>query len=100
MMTLSDYFSREFESKVRSRGDGYVARGAVRALTIGKDGFFGRVQGSDLYRVRFHLNEGGSICDCTCPHTDHWGTPCKHVWALIRAAEKLPDTMPLIRKVV
>ena len=77
------------------RGDEYFARGRVRRLERRGGAMVAEVMGTQPYEVHLLL-EGEDVlsADCSCPWFDSHLTPCKHIWAVIRAADAeklLPD---------
>ncbi|HEX2061008.1 MAG TPA: DEAD/DEAH box helicase [Thermoanaerobaculia bacterium] len=79
------------------RGDDYFARGRVRQIAITDDGIIrATVVGTIPYRVTLIVDEDEDLLDatCECPWFAGNGLPCKHIWAVVRAASArnmLPD---------
>ena len=93
-MKLSQVLADQVPSQSRARGHAYFRSGAVRSLTA-RDGIVAAtVRGSELYDV--WLEPAGDLlrASCTCPYfIDHCDV-CKHVWAVILAAEA--QAVPLL----
>jgi len=70
------------------RGDDYFTRGRVRGLRVADDGVIvATVQGSQLYSVELDDENGLLYFRCDCPWFVSHHDACKHVWAVIRAAD-------------
>jgi superfamily II DNA or RNA helicase len=78
---LAQWFSRT----AVTRGDDYLARGAVRDLARDGDSVSARVLGTSLYDVRLLPNGEHLRARCSCPFHHDTGALCKHVWAVLRA---------------
>jgi superfamily II DNA or RNA helicase len=86
-MTLASSLSRFVESRIRGRGREYFARGMVSLLSCGPAAVEATVFGSEEYDVTLIREGRGLVAFCSCPYVDR-GEPCKHIWAVILAAEK------------
>ena len=77
------------------RGDKYYDEGRVSRITSDRGVIEGTVIGSRPYSVALILgSDDHLIVDCECPFYERELEPCKHIWALIRAAsaqDLLPD---------
>lgn len=86
-MTLASSLSRFVESRIRGRGREYFARGMVSLLSCGPAAVEALVLGSEEYDVTLIREGGGLAAFCSCPYVDR-AEPCKHIWAVILAAEE------------
>jgi superfamily II DNA or RNA helicase len=86
-MSLSARLSQYFAPEVRSRGQEYYWKGRAR-IKLGDDSNLeAEVRGSELYDVSLDWYEDGELdfwCDCS--YFESTG-PCKHLWAVVLAAE-------------
>jgi len=77
------------------RGDRYYEEGRVSRIRSGSGVIEATVIGSRPYSVALILgDEERLIVDCECPFFEREFLPCKHIWAVIRAAgakQLLPD---------
>src|SRR5207248_5676242 len=80
---LSSYVS----PAIRARGREYHRAGAVTLDAAGPDAVSATVRGSDLYDVDLALAGRTVTAWCTCPYVDQYGSACKHIWAVLLAAE-------------
>jgi len=82
-----------FSSDVRARGDDYWRSGRVRLFDpdgADPDEIAAVVRGTRPYQATLSRSRrGGVTMDCTCPFVEEYGTPCKHLWATVREAERL-----------
>src|SRR6266540_1629606 len=95
-MPLSQLLGSQVSERSRVRGQSYFRSGAVRSLTVENGIIEASVRGSQNYTV--WIEPDGSLlrASCTCPYfTDHFDV-CKHIWAVILAAEaqSIPLTAP------
>jgi superfamily II DNA or RNA helicase len=90
---LTSKLKRFFSAAVRRRGDEYYYGGHVKKLTAEGDR---RVQADvaghgDAYAVTLDVARDAYSWtitgSCECPFVDEYGDPCKHIWAVLRAAE-------------
>ncbi|MEA2336045.1 MAG: hypothetical protein QOE82_52 [Thermoanaerobaculia bacterium] len=71
-----------------SRGDAYYEQGRVRRIEQPEPGLiFAEVQGSHVYSVSLTIEGNQLITECECPWFAENGEECKHIWAVIRAAD-------------
>lgn len=93
-MSISHSLEHFFKPEVRTAGDGLVAKGVV-SLTPASDTVVGAsVRDSSRARVEFKtsgIDSDTFTATCSCPAGGK-GNFCKHMWAVLRAAEtKSPD---------
>lgn len=75
-----------------SRGQQYLATGAVLDIEQREDTLLARVEGSSYepYRVTARLDAGGIVeAYCTCPYD--WGGYCKHIVAVLLTYVRQPE---------
>ena len=74
-------------NSVRNRGVAYLARGAVTSLDLADGIISATVRGTDLYDV--WIEPVGSLlrASCTCPYFFDQLLICKHIWAVVLAAD-------------
>jgi hypothetical protein len=87
-MGLTDKLSRQVSRKVQERGREYFRAGAVAIDEGGPDFIEARVRGSETYTATVELNGRSLLGWCSCPYIDQFFTPCKHLWAVLLAAER------------
>ncbi|OYT70878.1 MAG: helicase SNF2 [Chloracidobacterium sp. CP2_5A] len=87
MLPVSLRIAPEFAAGARDRGEALVAAGRVTHLEALKSLITANVRGSMTYRVEMLHDGDALIVSCTCPHFEE-GNFCKHLWAVIRAAEQ------------
>ena len=76
------------DARTRWRGQAYFAAGAVRKLSGDAWSVEARVQGSRLYEVDIFRFKNELENSCTCPFFDGSENICKHIWAVMLAAEE------------
>ena len=83
----------QFERHIIARGEDYFMEDCVEDLTF-KDGKIrATVYGTDVYSVTISLDDNGvSTMDCNCPYSRS-GYNCKHMVAVLLAAENESDTL-------
>src|SRR5262245_18051496 len=94
-MRLSQVFASQVSHKSRSRGYQYFASGAVRDLRISDGAVVATVAGSDDYDVTLEQKDDRLAATCTCPYFTDRLEICKHIWAVILAAEA--SRLPIVR---
>jgi len=94
-------FQSDFDSKVRKRGDDLDRFGAVlnieRCRIDERDVVAAVVQGSQQYDVVLTYDDESKslLAVCECPYEMSFGGPCKHLWAVLRVAER-KGLLPLL----
>jgi superfamily II DNA or RNA helicase len=73
---------------VRRRGEAYFRRGLVRDLTSSDTELTATVQGSSPYGVKLMRVREGYLGFCECPFFFDRDDICKHIWALVLAADE------------
>jgi superfamily II DNA or RNA helicase len=85
-MSLRAQFTSYFDSGIQQRGANYFRTGRVHIDSASASRVVATVKGSERYRVELKC-EGRKIdATCTCPYYDI--DLCKHIWAVILAAEE------------
>ena len=92
---LSTVLASQVPTQSRTRGHAYFTSGAVRSLTAQHGIIQATVRGSELYHVWLEPDGGLLQASCTCPYFIDQCDICKHVWAVILAAEA--QAVPLLR---
>lgn len=85
-MTLAEALSQDFEPLTRQRGLDYFRRGRVRIESASSSRVTATVHGTTDYSVELRLAGSELLPFCTCPQFDV--DNCKHVWAVILAADE------------
>src|SRR5262245_24721265 len=87
-MSLSTELSSDFSNMIRSRGGEYYRAGQVK-IKHGCDwDVDASVRGGMTYRVRLEREKYKIHIYCSCPYFESGG-PCKHIWAVILAADEM-----------
>ena len=101
-MGLAEILARDVPERTRTKGNRYFLGGAVRAIEGSDAHVTATVRGSEWYQV--HLTRFGDeiLASCGCPFFIDRNDFCKHIWAVILAADAegylIGDT-PLTRDV-
>jgi superfamily II DNA or RNA helicase len=87
---------RRFELDVQGRGEAFAHPDAIQLRETSNELLDGTVQGkTGTYEVRVHAIPGLLRLRCSCPHAVEHGT-CKHLWALLRFADREKLLQPLL----
>jgi superfamily II DNA or RNA helicase len=84
---LSRVLAPQVSNGSRSRGYSYFRSGAVAELAVDNGILVATVEGSERYAVRVEPDGREWRCTCTCPYFTDRLDICKHVWAVLLAAE-------------
>lgn len=88
---ISENWKSLFESPVLTRGRAYYHGGYVTKLTCTPDWIRAVVLGSEAYEVDIELDNGEIfVASCSCPYASENGCYCKHMAAVLYAAEEDP----------
>lgn len=80
-----------FETRILARGRSYWQTGRVTEQTCTPDRIHAVVLGSEAYGVDIELDNGEIFeSTCTCPYAQEYGCYCKHMAAVLYAAEEGP----------
>jgi superfamily II DNA or RNA helicase len=85
-VSLTTQFTDEFDDAILHRGAEYFRSGRVRIDSASASTIVATVKGSSRYRVALERKGRRIHASCTCPYFDV--DLCKHLWAVILAAEK------------
>src|SRR5262249_30150939 len=86
-MGLAEALARDVSERTRTRGNRYFLGGAVRALEGGGREVSAACGGSEWSRVRLSPVPVASLPSCQCPYFAKFQECCKHLWAVIMAAD-------------
>ena len=94
--TLATALRPFFTSTSRDRGDVYFSNGRVLPIQTDENTYSASVNGSRIYQIVLHIDGPRVAVSCTCPYFVDQREPCKHIWAVVRAADhahrfELPD---------
>ena len=86
-MGLAEVLARDVPERTRTKGNRYFLGGAVRAIEGSASHVTATVRGSEYYQV--HLTRFGDevLASCGCPYFSDRNDFCKHIWAVILAAD-------------
>jgi superfamily II DNA or RNA helicase len=86
-MGLAEALARDVPERTRIKGNRYFLGGAVRAIEGSDTHVTATVRGSEWYQV--HLTRFGDeiLASCGCPFFMDRNDFCKHIWAVILAAD-------------
>ncbi len=94
---IAEFLSAQFPDHIRARGDAIFADGAVELdeppLPTGWL-LRGVAFGNDAYTVGVRARKDGLHLWCQCPYFQQGKGNCKHLWALLAAAE-VEDVLPV-----
>ena len=85
-MSLTAQFAGDFDGAILHRGADYFRNGRVRIDSASASRIVAIVRGSSRYQVELARKGRKIHASCTCPYFDV--DLCKHIWAVILAAEK------------
>jgi intein/homing endonuclease len=88
MFDLSNALKSEFTTTTRQRGLNYFQRHLVDIKTGNQWKVTAKVRGSARYDVELKREKSGVIeASCSCPYVRSYDDPCKHIYAVILAAD-------------
>lgn len=87
-MSLTAQFSSYFDDAIQYRGTDYFRSGRVRIDSVSDSRIVAVVHGRGRYRVELERAGRNIIASCNCPYYDI--DLCKHIWAVMLAAEREP----------
>ena len=85
-MTLAEALAQDVSERTRTKGNRYFLGGAVRAIEGSDVHVSATVRGSQWYRVDLRRDGEAIVATCECPLFADFEV-CKHVWAVILAAD-------------
>jgi superfamily II DNA or RNA helicase len=86
--TLATALRPFFTSISRVRGDSYFSNGSVSQTRSDAGHFSAKVRGTNTYDVLLSLEGTRLSVACTCPFFIGEAVACKHIWAVVRAADE------------
>jgi superfamily II DNA or RNA helicase len=86
-MTLADVLAQDVSERTRVKGNRYFLGGAVRDIEGSDTDVVATVRGSQSYQVHLHRDGDEFAASCECPYFVDQQDFCKHVWAVILAAD-------------
>ncbi|PYU74327.1 MAG: helicase SNF2 [Acidobacteria bacterium] len=86
-MSLAARLAKNFTTSARSRGQDYHSQCRVRILRGSESEVRARVRGQETYDVELTWKDGTLSVWCGCLYFVDSGLPCKHLWAVVLAAE-------------
>ena len=93
-LSLARALRRDVPASVRERGYTYFASGAVTSLAASETAVAAAVKGTRDYRVRIWRERDGYAASCDCPYFDGGLNICKHIWAVVLAADQHAALVP------
>ncbi|MBI4585055.1 MAG: SWIM zinc finger family protein [Planctomycetes bacterium] len=97
-MKISNRLANQVGANIRSRGQTYFQLKKVRLVYGGPCRVGAEVTGARIYGVHVRVEGQILFCSCTCRYFYPSGDICKHIWAVLLAAESkallsaLPET--------
>jgi superfamily II DNA or RNA helicase len=92
-MRLSESIGQQISDGARHRGASYFRSGAVRSLSIENGVVQALVRGGTSYTVWLETGDALIRASCTCPYFIDHADICKHIFAVILAAEAQSVTL-------
>ena len=86
-VTLAEALQEDLSHNARERGEEYFFNGAVTSLAESKDQVTATVWGTRAYHVSIQREKEGFIGSCECPYFLDRFEVCKHIWAVVLAAD-------------
>jgi superfamily II DNA or RNA helicase len=86
-MTLAEALAQDVHERTRTKGNRYFLGGAVRAIEGSDSHVSATVRGSQWYSVNLRRDGDAIVASCECPYFADRDEVCKHVWAVVLAAD-------------
>jgi superfamily II DNA or RNA helicase len=86
--SLATAVRRFVSAASRARGESYFVSGRVSVARVSASTFAAVVRGTRTYNVSLSLDEHRLVVDCSCPYFEDSINACKHIWAVILAADR------------
>ena len=86
-MTLAEALAPDVADRTRVKGNRYFLGGAVRGIEGSDTDVVATVRGSEWYSVHLHRDGDAFTATCQCPYFQDRLDFCKHVWAVVLAAD-------------
>lgn len=93
--SLALALQNDFSRPTREKGEDYFYNGAVSSIAGTKDEVTATVWGTRPYQVRIEREKEGFIGSCDCPYFQDRFVVCKHIWAVVRAADSRGFLQPI-----
>jgi superfamily II DNA or RNA helicase len=87
--SLSTAVRRFVSAASRARGESYFVAGRVSVTRSNSNTLAAVVRGTRAYNVSLTLDEHRLVVDCSCPYFEDSINACKHIWAVILAADRV-----------
>jgi superfamily II DNA or RNA helicase len=85
--TLDTVLARFVSERTRTKGYRYFNAGAVTILDASPEALGAEVTGTDVYAVDIVREDEGFVARCECPFFLDRYDICKHIWAVVLAAD-------------
>ena len=85
--TLARVLSPSVTERTRAKGYSYYVTGTVTITNTTTELVTARVRGTRLYHVVLAREDGGFVGSCECPFFVDRHDICKHIWAVVLAAD-------------
>ena len=86
--SLATAVRRFVSATSRARGEPYFTSGRVSVTRASSSTFAALVRGTRTYNVSLSLDDHRLVVDCSCPYFEDSINACKHIWAVILAADR------------
>jgi superfamily II DNA or RNA helicase len=94
-LSLARALAPDVPERTRAKGAAYFRDGAVVSLLASEDKVKAVVYGSQQYHVEIARENDGFIGSCECPYFQDRFDVCKHIWAVVLAADSRGVLAPL-----
>src|SRR5688572_14290432 len=86
-VSLAEALEQDFSRNTRAKGEDYYYHGAVTSISESRDQVTATVYGTRAYQVTIQREKEGFIGACECPYFLDRFEVCKHIWAVVLAAD-------------
>jgi superfamily II DNA or RNA helicase len=86
-VSLAEALQEDFSPGSRAKGERYYHNGAVSAIAGTANAVTATVWGTRAYHVKIEREKEGYIGSCECPFFLDRFEVCKHIWAVVLAAD-------------
>jgi superfamily II DNA or RNA helicase len=86
-MTLAEALGRDVPERTRTKGNRTFLGGAVKSIAGSDTHVTASVRGTEWYQVNLTRDGDEFIASCECPYFTVRQDLCKHVWAVVLAAD-------------
>jgi superfamily II DNA or RNA helicase len=94
-LSLARALAPDVPERTRAKGSAYLRNGAVVSLVGLEDKVTALVLGTSEYHVQIEREQEGFFASCECPYFQDRFDVCKHIWAVVLAAESRGLLAPL-----